>query len=288
MNQKTGYTCLIGAPNSGKSTMFNLLIKQKISIVTHKAHTTRDKILGIITNYNTQLIFIDTPGYLKNPKHRLERLLTKKSLQEIRNVNFLCIVIDIATKNCLDDPLINTEYFDSKQQLILIFNKVDLIKEKKKLLHLVQKAKNKGFYKIFMVSALKNYGVKDLFNYLVFNAPKGIWPYKDTDVTTRNIKKLAEDITMENLYTLLNKELPYQLKLQTESWKEKNNIITIHQSIMVLRNSQKKIILGTNGKNIKKISILSRKAIGILIKKPVHLYLFIKVSDWLNKENAIN
>ena len=288
MNQKIGYTCLVGAPNSGKSTIFNHLIKDNISIVTHKAHTTRDRIQGIITTQCTQLVFIDTPGYLKKPKHQLEKLLAKKSLQEIRNVDFICIIIDIATKNCLDNPLLDTTYFHSRQKLILVFNKIDLIKEKNTLLHMIQKAKNRGFSNIFMVSALRNQGMKDLFNYLVLHSPEGIWHYKDTDVTTRSIKKLTEDITIGNLYKLLNKELPYQLQLQTESWQETSDVITIHQSITVLKDSQKRIILGTKGENIKKISIRSRKAIEILTKKIVHLYLFIKISNWLDKKDVTN
>ena len=144
MSKKIGYACFIGAPNSGKSTLFNALLNQKISIVTHKVHTTRDNIKGIITKNNTQLVFIDTPGYLKNPKYRLEKSITKKSLQEIKNVDFICIVIDVSKQNCLENALVDTTYFDSKKQLILIFNKIDLVKDKKILLDLAQKAKDKG------------------------------------------------------------------------------------------------------------------------------------------------
>ncbi len=284
MSKKIGYACFIGAPNSGKSTLFNALLNQKISIVTHKVHTTRDNIKGIITKNNTQLVFIDTPGYLKNPKYRLEKSITKKSLQEIKNVDFICIVIDVSKQNCLENALVDTTYFDSKKQLILIFNKIDLVKDKKILLDLAQKAKDKGFDNIFMISAINYKGVGDFLEYLISKSPNGIWHYNEDDITDRSVKQLAEDITIEQLYKLLNKEIPYNLKVETESWKEEEEVITIHQVITVLKASQKKIILGTKGENIKKISIRSKAGIEKLTNKKVHLYLFIKVREnWMDK-----
>ncbi len=284
MSKKIGYACFIGAPNSGKSTLFNALLNQKISIVTHKVHTTRDNIKGIITKNNTQLVFIDTPGYLKNPKYRLEKSITKKSLQEIKNVDFICIVIDVSKQNCLENALVDTTYFDSKKQLILIFNKIDLVKDKKTLLDLAQKAKDKGFDNIFMISAINYKGVGDFLEYLISKSPSGIWHYNEDDITDRSVKQLAEDITIEQLYKLLNKEIPYNLKVETESWKEEEEVITIHQVITVLKASQKKIILGTKGENIKKISIRSKAGIEKLTNKKVHLYLFIKVKEnWMDK-----
>ena len=276
MNKKIGYACLIGAPNSGKSTLLNALVNQKISAVTHKVHTTRDNIKGIVSKDNAQLIFIDTPGYLKNPKYKLEKSITKKSLQEIKNVDFICIIVDVAKKNCLKNPLIDVTYFNSQENLIIIFNKVDLVKDKNQLLLLAQEAKAKGFNNIFMISAINNKGVTDFLNYLITNSPEGEWHYNEDEVTDRSIKQIAEDITMEQLYKFLNKEIPYNLKVETESWKETQNDITIHQVITVLKDSQKKIILGTNGENIKKISIISKREIEKLTDKKIHLYLFIK------------
>jgi GTP-binding protein Era len=284
MNKKIGYACLIGAPNSGKSTLLNALVNQKISAVTHKVHTTRDNIKGIVSKDNTQLIFIDTPGYLKNPKYKLEKSITKKSLQEIKNVDFICIIVDVAKKNCLNNPLIDVTYFNSQENLIIIFNKVDLVKDKNQLLLLAQEAKAKGFNNIFMISAINNKGVTDFLNYLITNSQEGEWHYNEDEVTDRSIKQIAEDITMEQLYKFLNKEIPYNLKVETESWKETQNDVTIHQVITVLKDSQKKIILGTNGENIKKISIISKREIEKLTDKKIHLYLFIKVRDtWMDK-----
>ena len=159
-----------------------------------------------------------------------------------------------------------------------------MVKDKNQLLLLAQEAKAKGFNNIFMISAINNKGVTDFLNYLITNSPEGEWHYNEDEVTDRSIKQIAEDITMEQLYKFLNKEIPYNLKVETESWKETQNDITIHQVITVLKDSQKKIILGTNGENIKKISIISKREIEKLTDKKIHLYLFIKVRDtWMDK-----
>ena len=284
VNKKLGYVCLLGAPNSGKSTLFNLLLSQKISIVTHKVHTTRDNIKGIVTENNTQLIFIDTPGFLKSPKFKLEKAIAKKTLQEVSGMDFVCIVIDTAKKNCLDNPLLDHNYLRSEKMPILIFNKVDLIQDKEKLLLLAQDAKSRGFEQIFMISALKNKGVKVFRNYLMDNAPKGKWQYDEDEITDRSIRQLAEDITIEKLYKFLNQEIPYSLKVETESWKEDNDEITIHQVITVLKYNQKKIILGAKGEQIKKVGILAREGIMKLTNKRTRLYLFVKVREhWMDK-----
>ena len=157
MDKKLAYICLLGSPNSGKSTLFNLLLSQKISIVTHKVHTTRKNIKGIITGNNTQLIFVDTPGFLKTPRFKLEKAIAKKALQEVNHVDFICIIVDVAKKNCLDNPLLDYRYLKFKKP-ILIFNKVDLVQDKTNLLPLAQEAKDKGFDKIFMIQSHKNKG----------------------------------------------------------------------------------------------------------------------------------
>jgi GTP-binding protein Era len=284
MNKKIGYVCFLGAPNSGKSTLFNLFLKQKISIVTHKAHTTRDNIKGILTEDSTQLILIDTPGFLKDPKFKLEKAITKKALQEINNADFICLIVDAAKKNCLNDVLVDANYLKLKKTPILILNKIDLLVDKKNLLFIAEKAKNKGFKQIFMISALTNNGVDDLKNHLINSSPEGEWHYDEDEVTDRSMRQLAEDITREQLYKFFNQEIPYSLKVETESWKEEKNEITIHQIITVLKDNQKNIIIGAGGEQIKKIGVLAKKVIAKLTNKAVSLYLFIKVrKNWMEK-----
>jgi len=284
--KKKGYLSFIGAPNSGKSTLFNSIIGKRISSVTHKIHTTRDNIRGIYTKNNTQLVFIDTPGYIKNPKRKLERSITKKSLQEIKYVDFVCIIIDISKKNCMRDILLDKSYYNNTKQLIVILNKIDLLEDKTMLLEYAKQVYDKGFSKIFMISAKNKKGIKDFLNFLLDSSPYGIWDYDKNTIIDRDTRKITEDATMEQLYKLLNKEIPYSLKVEVESWKEQNNSITIHHVITVLKESQKKIILGPNGSHIRKICMRSKAKIINLLNKKVHLYLFVKVREkWI--DNAL-
>ena len=279
MNKKILYICIIGAPNSGKSTLLNTIVNQKISIASYKPHTTRNNIKGIITKNNTQLIFIDTPGYLKKAKYQIEKSITKQCLKEIKNIDFICIVIDISKEHCLKNPLINIIQIKSNKKIILIFNKIDLIKEKKILLHMAQIAKNKGFDNIFMISAINNKNVQSLLNYLLNNSFEENWYYKPNKFTNKTTKELAEDMTMEQIYKILKKEIPYNIKINTELWREEKKHILIHQTIKIKKQNQKIIILGKKGCNIKKISIQSKKQIEILSNKKIHLYLFIKIKE---------
>ena len=165
------------------------------------------------------------------------------------------------------------------QKTCIVFNKIDLVKIKK-FIKFSTKANNKGFNNIYDITIT----IKCQIFQLISKLPSGIWHYNEDDITDRSVKQLAEDVTIEQLYKLLNKEIPYNLKVETESWKEEEEVIIIHQIITVLKASQKKIILGTKGENIKKISIRSKAGIEKLTNKKIHLYLFIKVREnWMDK-----
>lgn len=283
-NKKISLVGFIGAPNSGKSTLFNCLIKQKISSVTHKVHTTRENIRGILTTDLTQLVFIDTPGFLQNPKFKLEKSITKKAFQEVANMDFICIILDAAKKSNLEDNiLLNKDYYKSDAKIVLLLNKIDLLADKNKLLLFAAHAKKKGIDDVFMISALKNKGITDLENYLIKNSPDGDWLYSKNEVTDRSVKEIAQDITMEKLYMLLNKEIPYSLKVETELWKEDEGMVEVHHVITVLKENQKKIILGNQGDKIKQIRLMAQTGIKKLLgNKRVELFLFIKVrNNWL-------
>ena len=191
--------------------------------------------------------------------------------------NFVCIVIDIAKKNCLENSLFYNIDSHLNKDTILLFNKIDLVHNKSMLLSLAKQAKDKGFNNIFMISGIHNKGTGDFLNYLLKNAPQGKWHYKESVFTNRSNKKIMEDITMEQLYKFLNKELPYNLKVDTDRIVENTECTTVHQVITVTKNSQKKIILGCKGDNIKKIGVISKKKIEMLLGKKVHLFLFIKI-----------
>ena len=283
--QKFAEVCLIGAPNAGKSTLLNQLLGQKISIVTHKIHTTRDNIRGILSDSSTQLVFTDTPGFLQRPKLALEKKIARKALKEINSVNFVCILIDASKSSCLQNDLLRHDFYEKlSHPPIVLLNKIDLMPNKEKLLPLLAELQQLNFTNVFMVSASKNKGVADLKKYLLQNAPAGEWQYAEEDLTDRSVKVMAEDITREKLYNFLHKEIPYALTVQTESWQETESSVVLHQVILVSRSNQKNIMLGEKGEVMKKVGMQARADIGKMLGKKVHLYLHVKVNEkWLQQ-----
>ena len=283
--KKLAEVCLIGAPNAGKSTLLNQLLGQKISIVTHKIHTTRDNIRGVLSEGDTQLVFTDTPGFLRRPKLALEKKIARKALSEIRGVHFVCILIDVNKSDCLANDLLHHDFYKKlPHPPIVLLNKIDLMPNKEKLLPLLAELQQLNFPDVYLISARKNKNVVDLKQYLLQNAPAGEWQYAEEELTDRSIKVLAEDITREKLYRFLHKEIPYALTVQTESWQETEEAVLLHQAILVSRSNQKNIMLGEKGELMKKVGMQARVDIGKLIGKKVHLYLHVKVNEkWLQQ-----
>lgn len=274
--------CIIGYPNSGKSTFLNNIINHKISIVTHKIHTTRDNIAGIINKKNCQLILIDTPGIIKKPKFDLEKKIINKALKELDCNNLACIVIDIKRKLSNNHLLNISYYYNMIYKPIVILNKIDLIKNKRILIKFAKSIKNKGFNNIFMISSLKTNGINDLIKFFIKKSLLKRQIYNINIITTKSVKLLSEDITLEKLFICFNQEIPYSLTVKTELWYDKGHYIIIHQIIFIIKKNQKKILLKNKGALIKKISTLSRNEIGNLLNKKVHLFLFIKVNkNWI-------
>jgi len=282
--KKFAEVCLIGAPNAGKSTLLNQLLGQKVSIVTHKIHTTRDNIRGILTDDSAQLVFTDTPGFLELPKLALEKKIARKALKKLSSVYFVCILIDVNKKNCLQNDLLRHDFYEKlPHPPIVLLNKIDLMPNKEKLLPLLDELQQLNFTRVYLISATKNKGVDDLKKYLLQNMPLGEWQYAEEHSTDRSAKIMAEDITREKLYNFLHKEIPYALTVQTESWQEtKEGEVVLHQTILVSRSNQKNIMLGEKGEVMKKVGMQSRADISKMIGKQVHLFLHVKVNKkWL-------
>ena len=276
---------LVGSPNAGKSTLINTLIGENISIVTHKIQTTRETIRGILNINNTQLIFIDTPGIFNTSEasRNLEKRIVKNAWQGLDQAEVVCIIFDGSHyKN-------KTPYFLNKlpkdKKYICLINKIDLIKDKSALLDIASDLdKLQIFDKIFMISGLRKSGTKDLISYLENSAHTSPWIFEEDMFTDASEKQLANEITRKNLYLELAEELPYSLKVETDKWVCTDDEITIYQSIHVAKASHKIIILGTKGQKIKEISTKSRKGIQSLLKKKIHLFLFVKVKEeWMDR-----
>jgi GTP-binding protein Era len=278
-NRRCGFVALIGAPNAGKSTLINALVGSKVSIVTPKVQTTRALIRGIAIAGPAQLIFVDTPGIFA-PKRRLDRAMVTTAWSGAQDADLVGVLIDarkgIEEEN--DDILARLK--EVKAPKVLILNKVD-VTAKEALLTLAQKANDAAkFERTFMVSALTGDGVADVKSWLAAHVPPGPWLYPPDQISDAPMRQLAAEITREKLFERLHQELPYQLTVETEQWKElRKGDIRIEQTIYVERESQRKIVLGKGGQAIRAIGEAARKDIAEVADAKVHLFLFVKVRE---------
>jgi GTP-binding protein Era len=273
---RCGFIALIGAPNAGKSTLINALVGSKVAIVSPKVQTTRMPVRGIAMAGQAQLVFIDTPGIFA-PKRRLDRAMVAAAWSGAHDADIVGVLID--AKRGLDEEAdaIVARLAEVKQPKLLILNKVDLVEKGKLLAPTAELNKRVPFAATFMISALTGDGVADLKAWLAANVPAGPWHYPEDEISDAPLRSLAAEITREKLYLKLHQELPYQSTVETEVWKELREGVRIEQVIYVERESQRKIVLGKGGQTIKAIGEAARRELAVILEKPVHLFLFVKV-----------
>ena len=282
--KRAGFIAVIGSPNSGKSTLINHFIGQKITIVTRKVQTTRSVIRGICIHEESQLVFSDTPGIFE-PKRRLDRAMVEAAWGSSGDADIILFLYD-AQKSRIDDETnkILDELGQSAKKKILVFNKVDLVNNKT-LLPLI-----KGFEAIcsfdatFIISALTGEGCKEVMSYLAKNLPKGPWLYPEDEITDLPARLLAAEITREQIFMRLHQELPYATTVETEEWTERDDgAIVINQIIYLKKAGHKKIVIGKNGSMIKMLGKAARIEIEQILERSVHLFLFVKVREnWMD------
>ena len=276
---RCGFIALIGAPNTGKSTLLNALVGSKVTIVSHKVQTTRALIRGIAVQGQSQLVFVDTPGIF-TPRRTLDRAMVTTAWSGAHEADLVGVLID-ARKGLEEEAEgILDRLGDVKRPRLLILNKIDLV-AKETLLSLAKAAHEKAMFEAtFMVSALTGDGVADLKAWLAQRVPPGPWLYPFDQMSDAPMRQLAAEITREKLFERLHQELPYHSTVETEVWKElRGGDIRIEQTIYVERESQRKIVLGKGGQTIKAIGEAARKEIGEIAGTKVHLFLFVKVRE---------
>jgi GTP-binding protein Era len=278
-NTRCGFVALIGAPNSGKSTLTNALVGAKVSIVTHKAQTTRGPVRGLFIAGDAQVILVDTPGIFQ-PKRKLDRAMAQAAWDRAADADIVALVIDAARG--LDDKLapIVEHLPDIRRPTLAVLNKVDLVKKPDLLRLTADLQALKAFDQVFMVSALTGDGVDDLKTYFAEAVPPGPWLFPEDQLSDASLRQTAAEITREKLFLRLHEELPYALTVETTEWKElKDGSVRIEQTIFVERESQRRIVLGAKGAMIKEIGSAARAEIAEVAGTPVHLFLFVKVRE---------
>jgi GTP-binding protein Era len=276
---RCGFIALIGAPNAGKSTLINALVRSKVSIVSHKVQTTRMPVRGIIVEGVSQLIFVDTPGIFA-PKRRLDRAMVTSAWAGAHDADLTGLLIDARKGLDEEAEAIVKKLADTPGRKFLVLNKVD-VTDKPALLALATALNQRvKFEATFMVSALTGDGVDDMRSWLAGEVPPGPWLYPEDQMSDAPLRQLAAEITREKLFQRLHQELPYQSTVETEAWEEKKDgSIRIEQTIYVERDSQKKIVIGKGGQTLKAIGADARKEISGIVEAPVHLFLFVKVRE---------
>ena len=278
-SQRCGFIAILGAPNVGKSTLLNQFVGLKVSIVSPKVQTTRARILGICMEGYAQLVFIDTPGIFV-PRRRLDRAMVAAAWGGAGDADHIILVVDVTCGMDANTRSIVDRLKEKGGRADLILNKVDLV-DKTKLLALAAEFNETGLFdEIFMVSAEKGDGLRDVLEHLATRVGEGPWMFPEDQVSGMPERLLAAEMTREKLYLQLHKELPYAATVETETWEDQEDgSARIEQVIYVQRDSQKAIVLGKKGSRIKSIGADARADLEERLGHRVHLFLFVKVRD---------
>ena len=278
-NTRCGFVALVGAPNAGKSTLLNSLVGTKVSIVTHKAQTTRAQIRGVVTEGEGQIIFIDTPGIFA-PKRRLDRAMVDAAWTGAGDADFVALIVDVERGITPELESLLEGLEKVPHDKILVLNKVDLIK-RENLLALSERLNGMvRFQRTFMISALKGSGVKDMLDWCLTRIPLGPWHFPEDHLTDLTLALTAAEVTREKLFLRIHDEIPYNATVETEKFTiQKDGSYRIDQVIYVTRDTHKKIVLGAGGNTIKSIGADSRAELMDIFETKVHLFLFVKVRE---------
>lgn len=284
---KAGFVNIVGNPNVGKSTLMNDLVGERISIITSKAQTTRHRITGIVNTPDYQIVFSDTPGVLK-PKYKLQESMRDFSESALTDADILLYVTDV-----VEDPVKNADFLERVQKetipVLLIINKIDLLKDQQQLTELVDKWKQwLPNAEIFPLSAKERFNTDNLMKRIVELLPPSPPFFGKDALTDKPARFFVTEIIREKILLNYEKEIPYSAEVIVEKFEEKENSIHIMAVIYVERDSQKGILIGKGGSKLKKIGIEARKDIEKFFDKRVYLELFVKVEEnWRNRENKL-
>lgn len=284
---KSGFVTLVGRPNVGKSTLLNKIVGEKISIVSDKIQTTRNRIHGIVTDEEAQVIFVDTPGVHK-PKHELGDAMVQTSLQSIRDVDLVLFVIDAREGYGGGDQFIIDKLKEVELPVFLVINKIDLV-HPDELLPLIASYNDKfNFAETVPVSALNENNIETLLQVIKSYLPEGPLYYHEDDLTDKTLQFQMGEIIREKVLYHTEEEIPHSVHVQIEAVEKKKNSTHVHALIITERPSQKGILIGRRGAMLKQIGTEARKDLEDLLGEKVNLQLWVKVmKDWRNRRSLL-
>ena len=286
MKHKAGYVNIIGNPNVGKSTLMNALIGQKLSIITHKAQTTRHRILGILNEKDFQIVFSDTPGVIE-PEYKLQESMMNFVYTAFQDADVLIYIIEVGEKGLKDKKLFE-RLKNTSVPLLMLLNKIDLADQdfvSKEMVRWKEKLPNA---ELLPISALNNFNIDVIKNKILELLPV-CPPYYDKEaITDKSERFFIEEIIREKILKHYKKEIPYSVEIEVEEFYDEKDIVKIRAKIYVLRESQKGIIIGYKGMGLKRIGTESRRDIEKMLNKKVFLETPIKVKkNWRNDNREL-
>ena len=296
---RCGWVALMGPPNAGKSTLTNALVGQKVAIVTAKPQTTRNRIVGILTQKDAQVIFMDTPGVHAlrgQTRGQLGKIMVQSAWQSFAVAICIVLVIDgdlyLRKPDFMERdlaPLIQP-LAEEERPVVVVVNKVDLFHDKSRMLPLLESvAQMFPKAEIFPASALRRNGVEQLLELIRSHLPEGEAQFPEDQLSTAPMKFMAAEIIREKLFEKLYQEVPYSVAVDVEVWDEEDDRVLIHAAIYVAKPSHKAMVIGRAGEGIKAIGTAARKEIRDLVDKKVHLELWVKVrEDWVDDPHFLH
>lgn len=286
--KKCGTVAIIGQPNVGKSSLLNHFVGSKLSITSNKSQTTRYQLIGIHTAENAQFIFVDTPGYQQKYQNQMNKNMNKTVVQALKDVDVILFLTESNRSNDIEKKLI--EMIPKDSHAILAINKIDLIKDKSKLLKMIEDYDSyKRFQHIVPISVKKKLSLTELQNLIRDFLPEQDFIYEDDELTDKNERFLAAEIIREKVFRLTGQELPYSVAVEIEKFEETpESLRRIYAAIIVDRESHKPMIIGKKGDRLKDISSKSRKDMEALFGAKVWLEVWVKVQrGWADDQRAL-
>lgn len=285
---RCGYVAIVGRPNVGKSTLLNHILGQKISITSRKPQTTRNNVVGIKTEGSIQIMFVDTPGMHLGQQKAINRYMNRAANTAMKDVDVVVFVVDrfIWTE---EDEAVAEKLQHASCPIILAVNKVDQVEDKESLLpHLESLSQKLKFAEIIPLSALRNVNLDRLEQLIIDRMPEGMHMYPEDQITDRSSRFMAAEIVREKITRQLGDELPYEMAVEIEEFKQEGNLLNISALILVERDGQKRILIGDKGERIKLIGTDARKDMEKLFDMKIMLKLWVKVkSGWSDDERAL-
>ena len=285
---KSGFIAIVGRPNAGKSTLLNTIMQQKLAIISNKPQTTRNNIQGILTDEDSQIIFIDTPGIHK-PHHELGRTLNKSAYSSLQDVDVIYYMVDASVPFGSGEEFVLNQIKNKSENIFLLLNKVDLLSREKVMKLILQWQKRADFKEIFPISALEEFNVEALLKTTKDYLMEGPMYFDPETICDHDQNFLISELIREKVIYRTEEEVPHSVAVVVENREETDSKILIQAMIIVEKASQKGIIIGKQGKMITSIRLDAQKELRFILGKRVELECYVRVAEnWRNKEAKIH